>query len=74
MMTNEQLAIKQWLSKPAPYFDACGCMGPQNNMPRCPCKMQMVEKVNHVWFEIIEHRDRNGITHTAMEIGQCEDI
>lgn len=68
-MTNEQIAIQQWLSKPAPYFGACGCMGPQDDMPRCPCQMQLVEKVDGGWYEITEHRNSNGITHTAERIG-----
>jgi hypothetical protein len=68
-MTNEQIAIRQWLSKPGPYFDACGCMGPQGNMPRCPCGMKMVEKVDGSWYEIKEHRSPDGITHTAEKIG-----
>lgn len=28
-LTQEQQAIKLFLSKPAPYTSACGCMGPQ---------------------------------------------
>ena len=67
-MTNEQAAIRQWLSKPAPYFDACGCMGPQDGKPRCPCRMQMVEQVDGEWYEITEHRSPDGITHTAEKI------
>lgn len=29
MITLEQIAIRQWLSNPAPYMGACGCLGPQ---------------------------------------------
>ena len=64
-MTNEDTAIQQWLSKPAPYFDVCGCMGPLGDDPKCPCGMKMVEKVDGDWYEIKEHRSPEGITHTA---------
>lgn len=67
-MTNEQIAIRQWLSKPAPYFDACACRGPQEGYPRCPCRMLKVEKVDGAWYEITEHRSPDGITHTAEKI------
>lgn len=68
VMTNEQIAIQQWLSKPAPWWDACGCVGPQGDMPRCPCKMKMVEQVDGGWYEITEHRSQDGIIHTAKKI------
>lgn len=67
-MTNEQIAIRQWLSKPAPYFGPCGCVGAEDGMPRCPCMMKMVEKVDEFWYEIKEHRTPDGITHTAERI------
>lgn len=50
-MTNEQIAIRQWLSKPAPYYDACACRGPQDGYPHCPCIMPKVEKVEVHYFE-----------------------
>jgi hypothetical protein len=64
-MTNEQIAIKQWLSKPEPYFGACGCLGPRDGEPFCRCRMKMVEKVDSKWYLITEHRSPEGITHTA---------
>jgi hypothetical protein len=67
--TPEQRAIRQWLSKPAPWSDACGCMGPLENQPRCPCAMGYVEEVDGKWYEITEHRSPDGITHTATYIG-----
>jgi len=72
-MTNEQIAIKQWLSKPAPCFVACGCMGPQRGEPFCPCKMQMVEMVDGKYYLITEHRSPDGITHTAELVVTEED-
>ena len=68
MSSSEQIAIRQWLSKPAPYFGACGCMGPQNGEPFCPCKMRMVEKVNGDYYLIKEHRSPEGITHSAEKV------
>ena len=70
-MTNEETAIRQWLSKPAPYYDACACRGPQDGYPRCPCRMLKVEKVDDGWYEITEHRSPDGITHTAERIGDA---
>ncbi len=71
-MTNEQTAIRQWLSKPEPYFSECGCMGPRQKQPLCPCKMQMVEEVNGKWYYIKEHRSIDGITHTSEYIGEVD--
>lgn len=67
-MTNEQIAIRQWLSKPAPVFEPCGCLGPRNGQPLCPCMMKMAEQVDGVWYRITEHRSCDGITHTAQRI------
>ena len=67
-MTNEHIAIRQWISKPAPMWDACGCMGPQRGEPLCPCRMRMVERVDGSWYKITEHRSPDGITHTAEKI------
>ena len=72
--TNEQQAIRQWLSKPEPYFSACGCMGAQDDQPLCPCGMQMVEIVSGVYYQIEEHRSSNGITHTAKKLCEVAEI
>jgi len=63
--TPEQRAIRQWLSKPAPSFYACCCMGPQGDKPFCPCEMKMVEVVDGNYYLIEEHRSVDGVTHTA---------
>jgi hypothetical protein len=34
---------------------ACGCMGPQNGQPRCPCMMQNLRQINGCWVEVIDH-------------------
>lgn len=72
-MTNEQIAIRQWLSKPEPYFGACGCMGPRFGEPFCSCKMKMVEMVDGKYYLITEHRFPDGITHTAELVVTEED-
>jgi hypothetical protein len=61
----EQTAIEQWLSKPRPWPSVCGCLGPMNGDPVCPCAMQWMEKVAGQWYRIIEHRGPSGVTHTA---------
>jgi hypothetical protein len=65
---NEQIAIEQWLSKPAPRIVPCGCLGPRKGEPDCPCAMQWIEKVDGSWYRIHEHRSTNGITHSAERI------
>lgn len=34
---------------------ACGCIGPQNGEPRCPCQMKNITEVNGRWVEVIDH-------------------
>lgn len=71
-MTNEQQAIRNWLSKPAPFDMPCGCMGPQDDQPVCPCAMAYVEVVNGEYYQIVEHRSPDGITHTAICLGEVK--
>lgn len=33
----------------------CGCIGPQDGNPRCPCMMQNMRQVNGRWVEVIDH-------------------
>lgn len=68
MTCPEKIAIRQHLSKPAPVFSACGCMGPRDGEPFCPCAMQNCEQVDGKWYEIVTHRSPEGITHSAHEI------
>jgi hypothetical protein len=65
---NEEIAIKQHLSKPRPYADACGCMGPQGDDPDCPCAMPWYEKVNGDWYKISEERSEDGIKLKATKL------
>ena len=68
-MTNEQIAIRQWLSKPTPYSASdCGCLGPREGEPACPCVMRWVEKVHDSWYRIREHRSSDGITYSVERI------
>lgn len=80
--SDEQQAIRQHLSKPAPSYDACGCMGQQplrgeenkpwgeaKLYPLCPCGMQMIEEVDGQFYEIKERRSPDGITHEAVLFG-----
>ena len=65
---NEEIAIKQHLSKPRPYISACGCLGPRDGDPDCPCAMQWYEKVNGNWYRINEERIENGIKLKATKV------
>lgn len=72
-MTNEQIAIRQHLSKERPNAAACCCVGAQRNEPVCPCAMQWVEVVDNKWYRIEEHRSTDGITHTVELLGNVGD-
>lgn len=67
-MTNEEIAIQQHLSKPRPYSEICACMGPRDGNPLCPCGMAWCEKVNGIWYNIIEERSTDGIKLRAIEV------
>jgi hypothetical protein len=66
-------AMKQWLSKPAPYPMLCGCTGPTRGEPFCPCAMRWVENVDGVWYKITEHRSSNGLSYSARKLVQEND-
>ena len=65
---KEEIAIKQHLSKPRPYSSACGCLGPQDDDPACPCAMQWYEKVDSDWYRIDEERSEDGIKLKATKV------
>lgn len=67
-MTNEDIAIKQHLSKPRPLGEPCGCLGPQGDDPACPCAMAWYEKVGGDWYQIKELRGISGIALSATKI------
>lgn len=67
-MTDSEQAIRQYLDKPRPVVMPCGCMGPQDDEPVCPCKMQWVEKVNGNYYQIDEKRYPDGIQLLAVKI------
>lgn len=33
----------------------CGCIGPQNGEPLCPCRMRGVRQIDGRWVETIDH-------------------
>lgn len=42
-------------TQPNGRTNACGCIGPQNGQPRCPCMKQNMRQVDGRWVEIIDH-------------------
>jgi hypothetical protein len=64
-ISNEQQAIRNWLSKPAPTQEPCGCMGSARGEPVCRCAMAYVEVVNAAYYQVTEHRSPDGISHSA---------
>ena len=72
--TQEERAIRQWLSKPYPMSHACACIGRREPTdPVCGCAMAWVEKIDGHFFQIKEHRSPDGVTHSAEEIFAPED-
>lgn len=66
--SKKRQAIRQWLSKPYPQNGACGCMGPRDGEPACPCAMAWHEKVGDDWYIITETRTPDGVTHDATKV------
>lgn len=44
---------------------ACGCVGPQNGQPRCPCMMRGVIQRNGRWIE--PERDLGPVTNGSLD-------
>lgn len=38
-----QKALTSQMAKPDQHVNSCGCVGPQNGQPLCPCKMSGVK-------------------------------
>jgi hypothetical protein len=58
--TPEQRAITAWLQKRYDNRDrwfsggACGCLGPMDGEPLCPCMTMYAVKVEDGWFKVTE--------------------
>ena len=65
---NEEIAIKQHLSKPRPRSEPCGCMGAREGEPACRCAMYWHEKVDGDWYKISEERSEDGIKLKATKV------
>lgn len=44
-----------YVHTPSSDARACGCIGPQNGQPRCPCMMRGMRQINGRWVEVIDH-------------------
>lgn len=53
-------AIYDYLMKTYPDMFMCGCLGPKNGEPLCPCRMKQVFKLKDVWFRI-DHDEKKRI-------------
>lgn len=67
-MTNEDLAVQMFLSKPRPISSPCGCMGPRDGEPLCYCAMQWVSKVEDKYYQISSRVEGNADVYFATEI------
>jgi hypothetical protein len=53
LMTSPPERIQRALDQAVePHFDMCGCLGPRNGEPRCPCAMQNVVMWRGTWVEM----------------------
>jgi hypothetical protein len=60
--TLEKIAvIKEFIARGRPVRWPCGCMGPQDGDPVCPCEMQWVVKMPSGFYRVNEVPAINGI-------------
>lgn len=72
MTMDQATAIKRFLRREDRISNGpCGCMGPRDGEPKCPCKMAYVEKVNGTYYEVKSHVSGLGRQYTATAIGEC---
>jgi len=53
-------AVFHYLMKTYPTMFMCGCLGPKNGEPLCPCRMRNVFKLEDGWFHI-DHDEKKRI-------------
>lgn len=62
MTQDENQAIIQFVARKDSIVDyACGCLGPLNGAPLCPCAMKYVELVNGKYYRISSKIAEDGI-------------
>ena len=74
-----EIVIRKYLSMPVHVSYACGCMGPQDDEPVCPCAMQRVVTVDVIggkrYFEVSEERKELNIEFKITEIfGKIKNV
>ena len=64
--------IKEYLMMPRPSLYVCGCMGPQDGDPVCPCAMQSVVTIECIggkrYFRVAEVRKELSIDFEITEL------
>jgi hypothetical protein len=64
-LTSEQRAVKIFMERGEPYSAACGCMGAQDNEPKCPCAMRWMVSFDGQYYEISKESTECGYNYVA---------
>lgn len=48
-------ALNGWTHPSPSQSHSCGCIGPQNGKPLCPCRMRSVQVKDGRYVEVIDH-------------------
>ncbi|MBZ9984903.1 hypothetical protein LB521_27605 [Mesorhizobium sp. BR-1-1-8] len=57
---KEMRRVTKWTAPANDNVRMCGCIGPQNGEPLCPCAMKGVRIENGRYVQIIDHGPANG--------------
>lgn len=60
--------VRKYLAKPAPNYHPCGCLGPIDGQPKCPCMMQTVVLHDGKYYEVNEQRGDLSIILEVIEL------
>lgn len=67
-ISKEKQAIQEWLKRPEPECVPCGCLGPRNGEPVCPCEMKWVVQIEGEYFQIHRLRTEDGYSLEARKL------
>lgn len=84
-LSNEEIAVRQFIARYVPSSNACGCMGPQalpgepqcdgtnwdaiKRYPACPCRMDFYEIVAGSFYRIVSEKKETSIEYRAYCVG-----
>lgn len=63
MTDDERQAVRRFVARKDSIFSVpCGCLGPINGEPLCPCAMKYVEEVNGVYYRVTSVLNEDGMS------------